>query len=46
MTAKQLYPEQFDAWPDYENGNSYPEFGADEQLFDHQRVADTIRNEV
>ncbi|WP_313695712.1 ABC transporter substrate-binding protein [Halorarum halobium] len=45
MTAKQLYPEQFGAWPAYENGDSYPEFGADEQLFDHQRVADVINGD-
>lgn len=39
MTAKQLFPEQFGVWPTYENGDSYPEFGVDDQLFDHQRVA-------
>jgi len=39
MTAKQLYPEQFGAWPTYENGDTYPEFSPEEQLFDHQRVA-------
>ncbi|MFC7058596.1 ABC transporter substrate-binding protein [Halovenus salina] len=42
MTAKQLYPEQFGAWPSYENGDTYPEFSPDEQLFDHQLVADII----
>ncbi|WP_440772809.1 ABC transporter substrate-binding protein [Natronorubrum sp. DTA28] len=42
MTAKQLYPEQFGAWPGYEDGDVYPAFGPDEQLFDHQRVADII----
>ncbi|WP_042664961.1 ABC transporter substrate-binding protein [Haloferax sp. ATB1] len=38
MTAKQLYPDQFGAWPTYEDGDDYPEFGDDEQLFDHGRV--------
>ncbi|VTT86259.1 ferrichrome-binding protein [Halorubrum sp. DM2] len=42
MTAKQLYPEQFGAWPTYENGDTYPEFSREEQLFDHQRVAEII----
>lgn len=42
MTAKQLYPEQFGAWPTYENGDTYPEFTEEEQLFDHQRVAGII----
>lgn len=46
MTAKQLYPERFGAWPDYENGDSYPEFSGDERLFDHQRVADVINGDV
>ncbi|AFK21461.1 ABC transporter substrate-binding protein (plasmid) [Haloferax mediterranei ATCC 33500] len=41
MTAKQLYPEQFGAWPTYEKG-PYPEIPEDEQLFDRQRVADII----
>jgi len=42
MTAKQLYPEQFGRWPADEAGDAYPVFGPDEQLFDHQRVADII----
>lgn len=46
MTAKQLYPEQFGAWPGYENGAVYPEFGPEEQLFDHQHVADIVNGEV
>jgi ABC-type Fe3+-hydroxamate transport system substrate-binding protein len=45
MGAKQLYPEQFGDWPGYVDG-PYPELSADEQLFDHQRVADAIRGEV
>ena len=45
MTAKQLYPDEFGAWPGYENGDVYPEFGADERLFDHGRVADIIAGE-
>jgi len=46
MTAKQLYPEQFGAWPGYENGATYPEFAPEEQLFDHQRVADIVDGDV
>lgn len=42
MTAKQVYPEQFGAWPAYENGDTYPEFDESERLFDHQRVAEII----
>ncbi|QFU82839.1 ABC transporter substrate-binding protein [Natronorubrum aibiense] len=42
MTAKQLYPDQFGAWPGHTPGDSYPEFSADEQLFDRQRVATII----
>ena len=45
MTAKQLYPGQFGAWPGYENGDSYPEFEPADQLFDHRRVAETIRTD-
>jgi len=45
MTAKQLYPEQFGAWPD-ETGDSYPAFGPDEQLFDHERVADIVNGDI
>lgn len=45
MTAKQLYPEQFGEWPGYEEGDSYPDFSEDEQLFDHQRVAEIINGE-
>ena len=41
MTAKQLYPEEFGAWPRYEEG-PYPEIPEDEQLFDRERVADVI----
>jgi len=44
MIAKQLYPDQFGEWPTYEGG-PYPDFGEDEQLFDHKRVADIIRGE-
>jgi ABC-type Fe3+-hydroxamate transport system substrate-binding protein len=46
MTAKQLYPEQFGEWPRYEEGDSYPDFPEDEQLFDHERVAAIIRGEL
>jgi ABC-type Fe3+-hydroxamate transport system substrate-binding protein len=39
MTAKQLYPERFGAWPGYDSGDSYPEIPENERLFDRQRVA-------
>jgi ABC-type Fe3+-hydroxamate transport system substrate-binding protein len=42
MTAKQLYPEQFGEWPGFEEGDAYPDFSADEQLFDHDRVRDVV----
>ncbi|MFC7229104.1 ABC transporter substrate-binding protein [Salinirubellus salinus] len=44
MTAKQLYPERFGAWPDYENG-PYPELPTEERLFDRQRVADIVNGD-
>jgi prepilin-type processing-associated H-X9-DG protein len=46
MTAKQLYPEQFGQWPADGGGGSYPEFGSDQQLFGHQRVADIVNGEI
>jgi len=46
MTAKQLYPERFGAWPGYVDGEPYPEIPEDEQLFDRQRVADIVNGEV
>lgn len=42
MTAKQLYPERFGAWPDDADGDVYPTFPESERLFDRQRVADII----
>jgi ABC-type Fe3+-hydroxamate transport system substrate-binding protein len=42
MTAKQLYPERFGEWPDYESGDPYPEISADERLFDRDRVAEIV----
>nr|WP_136689533.1 ABC transporter substrate-binding protein [Halorhabdus amylolytica] len=44
MTAKQLYPDQFGAWPTYTEG-PYPEIPAEEQLFDRQHVSDIINGE-
>lgn len=44
MTAKQLYPEVFGAWPSYADG-PYPEIPTEEQLFDRQQVADIITGE-
>ncbi|WP_276299617.1 ABC transporter substrate-binding protein [Halorussus lipolyticus] len=45
MTAKQLYPEQFGEWPDYEGG-AYPKIPEEERLFDRQRVADVVAGNV
>ncbi|KTG11515.1 ABC transporter substrate-binding protein [Haloprofundus marisrubri] len=45
MTAKQLYPEQFGAWPTYESG-PYPEIPEGERMFDRQRVADVINGDL
>jgi ABC-type Fe3+-hydroxamate transport system substrate-binding protein len=45
MTAKQLYPDQFGPWPQYDDG-PYPEIPAEEQLFDRQRVADVINGDI
>jgi ABC-type Fe3+-hydroxamate transport system substrate-binding protein len=42
MTAKQLYPDAFGAWPKYDSG-PYPELPEDEWLFDRERVASAIR---
>ncbi|WP_158058545.1 ABC transporter substrate-binding protein [Halorussus halophilus] len=42
MGAKQLYPEQFGEWPEYEDGNPYPEIPEDEWLFDRKKVASII----
>jgi ABC-type Fe3+-hydroxamate transport system substrate-binding protein len=45
MTAKQLYPDAFGEWPEYESG-PYPEIPADERLFDRERVAAVVRGEL
>ncbi|NHN60653.1 MULTISPECIES: ABC transporter substrate-binding protein [Halorussus] len=42
MGAKQLYPDLFGEWPDYEDGQHYPEVPEDEQLFDRTEVAEII----
>ena len=42
MTAKQLYPDSFGAWPGYEDGQSYPEIPESERLFDRGRVASIV----
>lgn len=39
MGAKQLYPDQFGEWPEYEDGDPYPDIPKSEQLFDRQKVA-------
>jgi ABC-type Fe3+-hydroxamate transport system substrate-binding protein len=45
MTAKQLYPEQFGAWPDYDGG-AYPELPPEERLFDRDRVAQIVASDA
>ncbi|MFC5368740.1 ABC transporter substrate-binding protein [Salinirubrum litoreum] len=45
MTAKQLYPEQFGAWPDYDGG-AYPEIPPEERLFDRERVAEIVSGDA
>ncbi|WP_283402452.1 ABC transporter substrate-binding protein [Halorubrum sp. DM2] len=45
MAAKELYPERFGQWPSYDGGR-YPDFSPEEQLFDHQRVADIINGDI
>jgi len=45
MTAKQLYPEKFGDWPEYDEG-PYPEIPEEEQMFDRQRVAEIVNGEV
>ncbi|MEE6208632.1 ABC transporter substrate-binding protein [Salarchaeum sp. III] len=42
MTAKQLYPDQFGAWPGYGDGKRYPSVPEDERLFDRERVTNVI----
>ena len=42
MGAKQLYPDLFGEWPDYEDGQHYPQIPEGEQLFDRTEVADII----
>ncbi|SHG98420.1 ABC transporter substrate-binding protein [Halobaculum gomorrense] len=46
MTAKQLYPEQFGEWPEYEHGDPYPELPEAERLFDRDRVADAVAGDA
>ncbi len=45
MTAKQLYPEQFGAWPGTD-GDAYPEIPEEEQLFDRAAVAAAANGEL
>ncbi|MBV0923942.1 ABC transporter substrate-binding protein [Halomicroarcula limicola] len=45
MGAKQLYPDVFGEWPEYEDGSPYPEIPEEEQLFDRERVAGIVTGE-
>jgi hypothetical protein len=45
MAAKQLYPDEFGEWPGYTDGEPYPEIPAEEQLFDRQRVANSVTDD-
>lgn len=42
MTAKQLYPDQFGAWPGYTDGEPYPAIPQGERLFDRGKVSAII----
>ncbi len=44
MTAKQLFPDRFGTWPDYDGG-PYPKIPEDEWLFDRDRVAEVVRTD-
>ncbi|MCF2206191.1 ABC transporter substrate-binding protein [Halobacterium salinarum] len=46
MTAKQLYPDVFGAWPGFEDGGSYPVLPASERLFDRSRVAAIVTGDA
>ena len=46
MTAKQLYPDVFGEWPEYEDGEHYPEILKEERLFDRTRVADAVNGDL
>ena len=45
MSAKQLYPDVFGEWPEYDDG-PYPEIPEEELLFDRRVVANAIREDV
>ncbi|ELZ27147.1 ferrichrome ABC transporter substrate-binding protein [Halogeometricum pallidum JCM 14848] len=45
MGAKQLYPEQFGEWPEYEDGEPYPEIPEGEQLFSRTKVAAAVNGD-
>lgn len=42
MTAKQLYPDVFGEWPDYESGDPYPQIPKSERLFDRTKLTSVI----
>ncbi len=42
MTAKQLYPERFGAWPGFGDGERYPDIPEDERLFDRQALTAAV----
>ncbi|ELZ81438.1 putative iron transport protein [Haloferax larsenii JCM 13917] len=46
MAAKQLYPDEFGAWPGYVDGEPYPDIPEEEQLFDRTRVADIVNGDI
>lgn len=45
MGAKQLYPDVFGQWPEYVDGEPYPEIPEGEQLFDRGRLSRIINGE-
>ncbi|WP_363467499.1 ABC transporter substrate-binding protein [Halogeometricum borinquense] len=46
MGAKQLYPDVFGEWPEYTDGEPYPEIPEEEQLFDRTKVAAAVNGEL
>ncbi|SFR37209.1 ABC transporter substrate-binding protein [Halogeometricum limi] len=46
MGAKQLYPEQFGEWPEYTDGEPYPEIPEEERLFSRADVAGAVNGDL
>jgi ABC-type Fe3+-hydroxamate transport system substrate-binding protein len=46
MLGKQLYPDQFGAWPGEVASGELPEIPEEEHVFDRQRLADIVTGDV